>query len=458
MVSIPKRSSYVFNKFFAEKINGGTILIVSAIVAVALANSPWADAFLGFWRNELVIQLGDLHLFSHQGHPMTLLEFINDALMAVFFFSVGLEIKREALVGELCSFKQAMFPIVAAVGGMLIPVLFFVLLAPAGEASQGMAIPMATDIAFSLGILALFGKRVPLSLKIFLTTLAVADDIGGIVVIAGFYSTHISVKFLLISLLILSVIYIGGVRYKIASKMFYVVLGFIFWSVFIESGVHPSIAGVLIALAVPARPKYKVSAYLETIRASVNRFPRRQIEEKKKIILNHDQVDTLKVIESASDKVISPLQHFEDNLHPIINYFVMPLFALANAGVVINASELSGLVTGLPMAIVVGLVAGKFVGIFSFSYLFDRFGWINKSAETSWKQIAAVSMVAGIGFTVSLFIATLAYGFDSPFLNQAKMGIVFGSLLAGGLGYVLLDKFLPKNAAESEPNGEDDCG
>ena len=397
------------------------------------------------------LQVGDFNIFSHGGHPMTVLQFINDALMALFFFTIGLEIKREVLVGELSSFRQALLPIMGAIGGMIFPVGLYLLLSVGTDYVDGAAIPMATDIAFSLGVLAILGSRVPISLKIFLTTLAVVDDIGGIIVIAAFYSSHIDLMFISYAVIGLAVLILGGMVMKIQSKIFYVVVGGIVWFFVLNSGIHPTIAGVLIAFCVPSEPVFAPRKYVRIIRDSIRNFDEADDENLgKENLLNHDELDWLKQIESASDKVISPLQDLEDSLHPVINYLIIPLFAFANAGIYLLDMNPVTIVSGISLAIIVGLVLGKFIGIFIFSWLTVKLHMAPMPDQSNWKMIAAVSMLGGIGFTVSLFIANLSFGDGGPaglaLLNDAKLGIVVGSLLAGIIGYFLLSRYLPRES------------
>lgn len=443
---------YTARKTIKNLTNGGNVLIVATALALIVVNLPFLhDFYNSLWTHEVALQVGDFNLFSHHGHPMSIMAFINDALMAVFFFSVGLEIKREILVGELSSFRQALLPIVAAVGGMGVPVLLFVLMAKGTDYTGGAAIPMATDIAFSLGILAMLGNRVPISLKIFLTTLAVVDDIGGILVIAIFYSTHINYILLLIAAVLLAVLVIGG-RLSIQSKVFYLGIGAFIWFLFLNAGIHPTIAGVLIAFCVPAKPVYAPKKYIKTIRQNIHYFADEDDEKLvSKTILNKQQMNWLKEIESASDKVISPLQDMEDSLHPVVNYLIVPLFAFANAGIYFGDLQFSALFHGVAPAIIVGLVAGKFIGIFLFSWLCIKLGWAPMPEGCNWKQIGAVSMLGGIGFTVSLFIANLTFDggdvYTLQMLNNAKLGILVGSFLAGFIGWLLLHLTLPKESA-----------
>ena len=433
--------------------NGGNVLIFATALALLVVNLPFLHNFYNsLWTHEIALQVGGFNLFSHHGHPMSIMAFINDALMAVFFFSIGLEIKREILVGELSSFRQALLPIVAAIGGMGMPVLIYFILGHGTDYIGGAAIPMATDIAFSLGILSMLGNRVPVSLKIFLSTLAVVDDIGGILVIAIFYSTSINFWMLLIAAGLLGILALGG-KFAIQSKIFYLGIGAFIWFLFLNAGIHPTIAGVLIAFCVPARPLFAPKKYVKTIRENINRFAHEDDETlNSKTILNKLQMNWLKEIESASDKVISPLQEMEDSLHPVVNYMIVPLFAFANAGIYFGGLEFSALFEGVSLAIIVGLVAGKFLGVLGFSWITVKLGWAPMPEGCNWKQLASVALLAGIGFTVSLFIADLTFDAGDPILSKlldnAKLGILVGSLLAGVGGWLALHYTLPKEKKE----------
>lgn len=447
---------YTARKTLQNYMNGGTVLLAATVLALICCNIPFTRGiYETLWSHEVILQIGDFNLFSHHGEPMSVMAFINDALMAVFFFTVGLEIKREILVGELSNVRNAMLPIIAAVGGMLVPVTIYWLMDHNTEYANGMAIPMATDIAFSLGVLSLLGKRVPIGLMVFLTTLAVADDIGGILVIALFYSTDISVNLLLVSAGLLVLLFLGG-KAGIQSKLFYGFLGIGVWFCFLNAGIHPTIAGVLIAFCVPAKPLYAPAKYIKSIRRNIMHFAMEDDEKlNKKSILNKDQMNWLKEIESSSDKVISPLQDMEDSLHPLVNYLIVPLFAFANAGIFFGDMEISQLFHGLAPSIIVSLVLGKFLGIFLFSLLTIKLKWAPMPKGATWGSLASVSVLGGIGFTVSLFIAGLSFGSANPvmseLLNDAKLGILAGSLLAGVLGFVLLHFTLPKgNVAEDD--------
>lgn len=442
---------YAARQALRRHATGGNILILATVLALVVANIPAINGYyFSFWEQEVRLQIGGFNLFSHAGHPMNLLSFINDALMAVFFFSIGLEIKREILVGELSSFKQALLPIVAAIGGMIVPVIIFFYLSTSTEYSGGAAIPMATDIAFSLGVLAMLGKRVPLSLKIFLTTLAVVDDIGGIIVIAAFYSTHIEPMYLVYAAGLLAVLLLGS-RLHIKSQAYYLLIGAGVWFLFLNSGIHPTIAGVLVAFCVPATPVFAPKKYIKKIRKAISHLREEDDETLTKLtILNKRQMNWLKEIESASDKVISPLQELEDTLHPIVNFFIVPLFAFANAGIFLLDMDPASVFEGVSLAVIAGLVVGKFVGILSFSWITVKLRLAPMPAHSNWHMMSSIAMLGGIGFTVSLFIATLSFGSDpvlQGILDHAKLGIVCGSVLAGLLGFLWLHKTLPKGEA-----------
>ncbi len=438
--------------------SGGNILIAVTVLAMIVANLPVVrDIYADFWNQPVRLQLGSFNIFSHAGHPMTLLSFINDALMAIFFFSIGLEIKREILKGELSSLRHAMLPIVAAIGGMALPVVIYALMSHGTAYAGGAAIPMATDIAFTLGVLAMFGDRVPLSLKIFLTTLAVVDDIGGIVVIATVYSHGIEWGYILGAVALLGLL-LAGSALHIKSKVFYLTVGGVVWFLTLNSGIHPTIAGVLVAMCVPATPVFAPKKYIKIIRGSIAKFRSEDDDTlSQRTILSREQLDWLKVIESASDKVISPLQELEDSLHPIVNYFIVPLFAFANAGICLVGLNPATVVEGVSLAIVVGLVVGKFSGILLFSWLAIRTRIASMPEGTTWRMLASAAVLGGIGFTVSLFIANLT--FDVPdelaLLNQAKLGIVVGSLIAGVAGYLLLGHSLRHSEASQLPKTEE---
>jgi len=426
------------------------VLIFFTVLALICANIPGVkDWYFSLWQHPVSLSIGGFNFFSHNGHPMSLGQVINDFLMAIFFLSVGLEIKREIRVGELSSLDKALLPIIGACGGMILPVIVFYLICPSDALMQrGLAIPMATDIAFSLGVLSVFKSRVPVGLKIFLAALAVADDLGGIIVIALFYSSDINMLFLGLSALCVVVMVLGNI-FKIRTKSFYVTVGLVLWYMMLNSGIHATIAGVIVAFCVPATLKKGTGVYLERIRHNVNKFPVIDVDEQHNtIVLTNEQVHTLKSIESAADKMISPLQDLEDNLHFLINYLVIPLFAFANAGIDLTQMSLGSLFSGVGLAVMLGLVIGKFLGVLSFSWIAVRLKVVKLPANTTWKAFASVCVVCGIGFTVSMFIADLSYSGlgaeGASLLSQAKLGVLCGSVISAVLGCILLNKTLPK--------------
>lgn len=432
-------------------INASVVLIFFTLLALVCANTPIVkDWYFSLWQLPMSLSVGEFNFFSHDGHAITFGQMINDFLMAIFFLSVGLEIKREIKVGELSSVDKALLPIVGACGGMLIPVVVFFLICPADATMQrGMAIPMATDIAFSLGILAIFKSRVPVGLKMFLAALAVADDLGGIIVIALFYSSNTDVLYVGLSALCVAIMIIGNAAH-VRRKVFYLSVGLVLWYFMLNSGIHATIAGVIVAFCIPATLMKGTGYYLQRIRENVSKIPVVDFGNlHKTVVLTNDQIHTLKSIESAADKMISPLQDLEDNLHSPINYVVIPLFAFANAGIDLSQMSIESVFSGVSLAVMLGLVMGKFMGVFSFSWIAVKLGFVTLPAGASWKSFASVCLVCGIGFTVSMFIADLSYaglgGEGLLLLGNAKLGVLLGSAISAILGCVLLHKTLPKS-------------
>ena len=443
-------SNYSFLSKFRRHVNSSMVLIFFTVLALICANiSGVKEWYFSLWQHPVSLSIGDFNFFSHNGHPLTLGQLINDFLMAIFFLSVGLEIKREIRVGELSSMDKALLPIIGACGGMLVPVIVFYLICPSDSMMQrGLAIPMATDIAFSLGVLSVFKSRVPIGLKIFLAALAVADDLGGIIVIALFYSSDIDLLYIGLSVLCVAVMVLGNI-FKIRTRYFYMTIGLVLWYMMLNSGIHATIAGVIVAFCVPATLKKGTGHYLERIRNNVNKFPVIDVDDTHNtIVWTNEQIHTLKSIESAADKMISPLQELEDSLQYMINYFVIPLFAFANAGIDLSLMSLGSLFSGVGLSVMLGLVIGKFVGVFSFSWLAVRLKIVSLPANTTWKAFASVCVVCGIGFTVSMFIADLSYsGIGAEglaLLSQAKLGVLCGSVVSAVAGCYLLNKTLPE--------------
>lgn len=434
---------------FRRHVTSSMVLIFFTILALICANVPVIkNWYFSLWQLPVTLSIGGFNFFGHGGHSLSLGQMINDFLMAIFFLSVGLEIKREIRVGELSTREKALLPIIGACGGMIVPVLVFYLICPGDATMQrGLAIPMATDIAFSLGVLSVFRTRVPVGLKIFLAALAVADDLGGILVIALFYSSDIDVLFLILSAASVAAMVLGNFL-KVRSKAFYVTIGLVLWYFMLNSGIHATIAGVIVAFCIPATLRRGTGHYLERIRTNIQQFPVIEVDDQHNtIVLTNQQINVLKSIESAADKMISPLQDLEDNLHFLINYIVIPLFAFANAGIDLSEMSIGSLFSGVGLAVMLGLVLGKFLGVLSFSWIAVKLRYVSLPANTTWKAFASVCVVCGIGFTVSMFIADLSYaGVEggAALLNQSKLAVLSASVISAVLGCVLLNKTLPK--------------
>ena len=413
--------------FSRHKLAGAGVLLCAALVAIAWANSPWSDYYFRLLDTRLSFGAGDFELSK------PLLLWINDGMMGVFFFVVGLEVKREFLAGELSSPRKAMLPIMAAVGGMVVPALVFSLINMNQPGAHGWGIPMATDIAFALGVLALL--PVPVSLKVFLTALAIVDDIGSIVVIAVFYTDHIAIGSLLFGGLVLSFSIIAN-RIGVRNPLVYFLFGIVVWVLFLKSGVHATLAAVLMAFTIPARSvingelvQGKVSALLSAIETT--NMP------SEKVLLTTEQHHLLHAIERVVEDATAPLQELEHALMPFVTFLVLPLFALANAGVRLNGSVSEALFHPIAIGVVGGLFIGKPVGILLFSWLAVKAGVAILPVGIGWRDIAGVGVLAGIGFTMSLFITSLAFVLPE-FVEVDKVGILAGSLISGLVGWSLI--------------------
>ena len=424
-----EKLTYPIQEFLHKEASGGILLIVCTIIALIWANSPFSESYFHLWHTYLSLNLGGLGLNYSLHH------WINDGLMVIFFFVVGLEIKRELLVGELSSAKKAALPIAAALGGMIFPALVYVLFNAGTDGSAGWGIPMATDIAFVVGILALLGKSVPLTLKIFVLALAIVDDIGAVLVIAIFYTSDISLTSLIIGaglLLLLVIMNRVGVR----NLLIYTIVGIALWLAFLKSGVHATVAGVLLAFTIPASSRINTKKFTDESTALIKDFNDAG-EHGENVLTNEARLSIVDQIENNCEKILTPLQRFEHGLHPWVSFLIMPIFALANAGVSIGSGLTTALTHPISIGIILGLFFGKQIGIFGFSYLAVKLKLAAKPEGVSWKKIYAASILAGIGFTMSLFIANLA--FDSEeLLNIAKVGILAASLLSGVVGFLIL--------------------
>lgn len=440
--------NYAFISMLKKYVSSSMLLVIATVAALIVANSPWGDTYRHIWEMPVSLSVGGFNLFSHGGHAMSLGDFISDFLMAIFFLSVGLEIKREVLCGELSSVKKALAPIIGACGGMLVPVIVFYLVCPKDPIMErGMAIPMATDIAFSLGVLSIFSKRCPTSLKIFLAALAVADDLGGIIVIAIRYTDHLNWQFLDGAALCVIILALCNWR-QVRSKSLYMTVGLALWYCMLNSGIHATIAGVVLAFCIPANLPLGTKYYIGRIRHNLAQFPATETtiaDRNKPVVLSDDEIHMLKSVESASDHLISPLQDLEDSLKNPINYFVIPLFAFANAGVNLAGMSIASLFSGVGLAVFLGLLVGKFVGVFSATWLFIKLRVIQKPEGATWASFASVCMICGIGFTVSMFMAGLSYPAEhADLLNDAKLGILMGTIASAVVGSLMLNVTLPK--------------
>ena len=418
-----------FQEFTRSESSGGIVLLAAAAVAIAWANSPWSEIYFRSWETKVTIGTATFGITESLGH------WINDGLMALFFFVVGLEIKREVLIGELASVRQAMLPLAAAVGGMVVPAVLYATINAGGAGSAGWGIPMATDIAFALGILALLGPRVPVALKVFLAALAIVDDIGAVLVIAVFYTTHVD----WLSLAIAATAVAGLItinRARIRHPGAYAVLGLILWIAFLHSGIHATVAGVVLAMTIPARTRINESEFAKEIRENLEQFES-SCGTGENLLSNSRQQDAIENMENACEGAQSPLMKLEHSLHGFVAFFVMPLFALANAGIAIGLeNDLIGSAS-ITVGVALGLLLGKPLGIMLAAWIVVRTGVAVLPAGTSWRMIHGTAWLGGIGFTMALFIAGLAFP-RGQLLEDAKLGIIGASLLGGAVGWLLL--------------------
>ncbi len=405
-------------RFLGIEASGGILLMVATVVALVWANSPWSGSYYDFWHTEVNLSVGDVISLEAHGNPLNLAEFVNDVLMAVFFFVVGLEIKREMVAGELRRLRVAALPIVAALGGMVVPALIYLAFNRSGAGSNGWGIPMATDIAFAIGIVSLLGRRVPTSLKVFLLSLAIVDDIGAILVIAVFYTSDLSMGWLLVGVATMVAVVVMT-RAKVWYTPFYFVLGVVLWYAMFRSGVHTTIAGVAMGLMAPARPL-------------LDRTVMPPIE-----LVRMDAAD-LRDAKFRLNESVSVASRLEHLLHPVTGFVIVPVFALANAGVEISGETLSNALTSdVTLGIVFGLVVGKIIGVLLFSLVALRLGLAVLPAGTTRRHIVGISAIAGIGFTVSLFVTGLALD-GGTLQDEAKVGILVASIVASAIGVLIL--------------------
>jgi len=420
-----------FEEFIHRETTSGLLLMGMAIIALVLANSSLAEAYLHTLHTYISIGVGDWSL------KMSLHHWINDALMAVFFFVVGLELKREIVVGELSNPRNAILPIAAAIGGMVVPALIYMLINPEGDAANGWGIPMATDIAFAIGALALLASRVPKALITFLVALAIVDDLGAVLVIAIFYTDTIA----MLPLQIAGLLFVGLVGLNLSgvrNTVPYFIISVFLWYALLKSGVHATLAGILGALTVPAMPKYNPERFSNRVKELIQRFDKNN-ELDHNILTNDKSRAVVQTLENVVHNVQAPLQQLEHTWHLPVAYIVIPIFALANAGIALDFSTMSTTLSHpVLQGVASGLILGKFIGIAGTSWIVLKLGIAKLPKDTRFTQIAGVSLLAGIGFTMSIFVAQLGFKENEELLLMAKTGILFASLFAGVVGYIWL--------------------
>lgn len=415
-----------FSDFISKEALSGFLLFSATLLAVIVANSPLSSQYYDLWHMSLGVTLAEHSM------GMDLHMWINDGLMALFFLMVGLEIKRELLIGELSSVKKASFPVVAALGGMIIPALIYVLFN--SDNPIGFGIPMATDIAFALGILLLLGKKVNPALKLFLVALAVVDDLGAVLVVATVYTSEIHSAYFLHATLIYALIWIMNLK-GVKALWPYLILGIFLWIYVHAIGIHATIAGVLLALAIPIGSKIEERDFIQNSKKALDTFEK-HIDDIP--ILNHHQIDALENIAYGYDNVQNPLVKLEHLLHGFSAFFIMPLFAFANAGVIIDFASVSQHLL-IVLGVVLGLVIGKPLGIVSFTYLASKIGLTHKPDNLGWNEVIAVGFIGGIGFTMSIFITHLAFN-DESIIAAVKLGIFIASFIAAMLGIFMIKR------------------
>ncbi|MGQ1910966.1 Na+/H+ antiporter NhaA [Marinifilum sp. RC60d5] len=411
---------------------GGIVLMFFTILAIFIANSTVSESFLAYWQGYFGLHFGSWELSK------SLIHWINDGLMAIFFFVVGLEIKRELLTGGLSSMRKASLPIFAAIGGMLVPALFYVSLNLTGSGTHGWGIPMATDIAFALGILILLGKRIPVALKLLLTSIAIVDDIGAVIVIAVYYTSEIDWLYLL---------YGGGIYVflwclnllKVRNVSVFLILGIILWYMLLKSGVHATLAGILLAFTIPAHANRNVFEFVRSNLVIMNQLDDSTSEKQTEFKEKHVQ-SSVYAIENNCVEVISPLHRLEHLFHPWVAYLIVPLFAFANAGVLIDSTLVTNIAEPISLGIIFGLFVGKPLGIFLFSYISVHLKLAQKPLEISWLQILGIGFLGGIGFTMSFFVSQLAFT-NVQMLSLAKFSVLIASSMSGIIGFLILRIF-----------------
>lgn len=419
--------------FIKNEKAGGIVLGISVVIALILANSPLSEEYHHILEHRFGFQLDGNTYFEYNLH-----HWINDGLMAIFFFVVGLELKREIVGGELSNPRKALLPIAAAFGGMAVPAAIYLFLNPTGEVHSGWGIPMATDIAFALGVLYLLGNKIPLTLKVFLTALAIVDDLGAVLVIAFFYTSDISMFHLIIGALILLTMYIGN-KMGVRSILFYAILGIGgVWTTFLLSGVHATIAAVLAAFTIPADVKINEKIFSNNIQRLLDKFKGIDPDNSKPTLTN-EQLHILEEIQNSTVAATPPLQRLEHAMHPMVTFLIIPIFALANAGVSLAIDMEHLFNTNVALGVALGLLVGKVVGVVGFTWLLVKLNVAPFPEGMNVRNLFGLGLLASIGFTMSLFVTSLAFSHEE-YMTQAKIGIFAASIIGGVLGYYVLSK------------------
>ncbi|HSN53311.1 MAG TPA: Na+/H+ antiporter NhaA [Candidatus Sulfomarinibacteraceae bacterium] len=431
-----------FEWFVHSEVTGSVLLVTAALAAMVLANSAWSGIYSDLLHTYIGVSWGDATF------ELTLHHWVNDGLMVIFFFVVGLEIKRELVVGELSSLDKASLPVAAALGGMAVPALIYAVFNAGGPGAPGWGIPMATDIAFALGVLAIFGRRVPIGLKVFLTALAITDDLGAVAVIAIFYTEDTNLLALGLAVVLLAVLF-AAIRLRIRRTGFLLILMIAVWLDIFASGIHATVAGILLAMVIPVRPQVNVRRFVEEAETFLDTVKRRQ-ESHDCIITDREQLEAVEFLHTRSHETLPAGLMLERSLHPIQVWLILPLFALANAGVTVDSHILEALDNPVSLGILLGLALGKPLGIVSLAWLAVRTRLGTLPEGVSWSQIVGVGFLAGIGFTMSLFITDLAFA-DEATINGAKLGILVASLLSAAAGVAILGRSLPPRIAGGDP-------
>lgn len=420
-------------RFIQQEKSGGIVLGISVIIALFLANSPWSEHYFHFFEHKFGFRFdGETYLEYNIHH------WINDGLMAIFFFVVGLELKREIIGGELSNPRKALLPIAAALGGMIVPAAIYFSLNPSGEAHNGWGIPMATDIAFALGVLYLLGNKIPLSLKVFLTALAIVDDLGAVLVIAFFYTSEISLMSLAIGLGFVLIMYIGN-KIGVRNILFYAVCGILgVWTAFLLSGVHATIAAVLAAFTIPADMKIPESTFIQRIQNHLNKF--RSVDPNDNIpTLTQEQLHILENIKTDTNNITPPLQRLEHAMHPFVAFVILPIFALANAGISLSIDPEHLFSTHIALGVFLGLLIGKVIGVVGATMLLIKLKVAPFPNGMNIRNLFGIGLLASIGFTMSMFVTSLAFT-NPEYMTQAKIGIFAASIIGGVLGYMVLNR------------------